>query len=324
MRLLALLPLLCLMALAGEKPKLPPAFFSKAKENGATPAELLQAFEAAPETDYTLGDGDEFELTVWDRPELSGKHVIGPDGKVTLPYAGLLQAAGLTREALADAAKQKWAAYYNSLNATVRVLRYDSNRIFVLGRVANPGVLRFESQITLLEAVTRAGGLPIGGLATDKAALTRCLVFRGRDKLVWIDLKSLLNGSNLTLNLHLQRNDTLYLPDSEDQVVYVMGEVKRPGPVRLTSDLTFLGALAQAGGTTDEATSRARLIRPSTAEEGELDLRNFYKSSRAINPSLQDGDILYVGKNGAAKVGYIFQKLGPLTGWLVTGAALGK
>lgn len=321
LRLLAF-SVLSAVAAAADKPSLPRGFVGLERENRVTPAELLQAFSADPIRDYTIGEGDEIEMTVWDRPELSGKHLIGPDGKLTLPYAGPLTAAGLTRDELALSATQKWASYYSSLNTTVRVLRYDSNRIYVLGRVASPGVLRFDGQITLLEAVTRAGGLPIGGVGADKAALTRCMVFRGRDKLVWIDLKSLLNGTNLALNIGLQRNDTLYIPDSDDQMVYVLGEVKRPGAVRLTPDMTFVNAIAQAGGATDDASSHVRLIRPGTGQETELDMKEFYKSAKTSNPLLQDGDIVYLSKNGAAKLGYILQKLGPLTGWMVMGTAL--
>ena len=220
------------------------------KENGHTPIELLSQFEAAEQTDYVLGEGDEIQLQVWGRPELSGKHLIGPDGRITLPYIGAFTVAGLTRSAAVAAAAQAWATLYDNLNVTVQVLQYESNRIYVLGRVANPGVLHFAGQPTLLEAVTRAGGLPIGGVGAEKAALARCMVFRGKDKLVWIELRELLNGTNLALNIRLQRNDTLYIPDSDDQLVYVMGEVRRPGAVRMTPNMTFLSALAQAGGPT--------------------------------------------------------------------------
>jgi len=294
------------------------------KENGHTPIELLSQFEAAEQTDYVLGEGDEIQLQVWGRPELSGKHLIGPDGRITLPYIGAFTVAGLTRSAAVAAAAQAWATLYDNLNVTVQVLQYESNRIYVLGRVANPGVLHFAGQPTLLEAVTRAGGLPIGGVGAEKAALARCMVFRGKDKLVWIELRELLNGTNLALNIRLQRNDTLYIPDSDDQLVYVMGEVRRPGAVRMTPNMTFLSALAQAGGPTEDArTGQVRLVRPSANLERSFDLATFYRAGKDENVALQNGDVIYVSRSGIAKIGHVFQKLGPLTGWMVfsTGVA---
>ena len=302
-----------------------PEFRLPDKAVNASPMELLRQFEAAEETDYILGEGDEISLDAWGRPELGGRHKIGPDGCITLPYVGQLRFAGLTRGNAARSALKAWAPLYDGLAVTVQVLKYESNRIFVLGRVASPGVLHFDNQPTLLEAVTRAGGLPIGGIGAEKAALARCMVFRGRDKLVWIELRSLLNGSNLALNIRLQRNDTLYIPDSDDQLIYVMGEVRKPGAIRMTPDMTFLSALAQAGGPTEDArTGKVRVVRPSAGIEREFDLADFYRAGKSQNVALQDGDVIYVARSGFAKVGYVLQKLSPLTGWMLFTTAFGN
>lgn len=307
---------------SAETPK--PGFDVLTRENKFTPADLLREFDSKAE-DYTLGEGDEITLTVWDRPELSGKHIVGPDGAITLPYIGVTRVAGLTREAAAEAALTRLSSFYEGLRITVEVTRFESNRIFVLGRVANPGVLRFEGRLTLLEAVTRAGGLPIGGIGAEKAALSRCMVFRGSEKVVWIELRNLLNGSQLALNIHLQRDDTLYIPDSDDQLIYVMGEVKHPGVIRMTPDMTFLSALAQAGGPTEDArTGRIRLVRPSENIDREFELSKFYRAGGAQNVALHDGDILYVPKSLGGSVSYVFQKLSPVTGWMLFGTTFLK
>ncbi len=300
------------------------AFEAATKQQKVTPAELLREFEPEAESDYHLGEGDEIELGVWGRPELSGRHTVGPDGRITLPYAGPVRLAGLTRTEAAALVAESLKSLYENLTTTLTVVRYESNRIYVLGRVASPGVLKFDYQPTLLEAVTRAGGLPVGGIGAEKAALTKCLIFRGRDKLAWIDLKSLLNGSNLSLNLRLQRNDVLYIPDSDDQTVYVLGEVQRPGAVRLTPDMTFLDALAQAGGPTrDATTARMRLVRPSAGIERDMALADFVKSGASPNVALRDGDVIYVPRAGIAKAGYVLQQLSPAIGWMTFGTTLG-
>lgn len=297
-------------------------FETPTKENRVTALDLLREFEAPEDRDYRLGEGDEIQISAWGRTELSGKHTIGPDGKITLPYVGVFPIANLTRTQAAEAAQGAWSKFYDAVNVTVTVQRYEANKIFVLGRVANPGVLRFEGQPSLLEAVTRAGGLPIGGIGAEKAALARCMVFRGRDKVVWIELRNLLNGSDLALNIRLQRNDTLYIPDSDDQLVYVMGEVKRPGVVRVTPEMTFLSALAQAGGPTEDAkTGKIRLLRPTAGIDRDFNLNDFYRLPQNQDVRVQDGDIIYVSKSGMAKLGYVMQKLSPLTGWMLFGTA---
>jgi polysaccharide biosynthesis/export protein len=303
----------------------PSAGFSVPKRDSkATPIDLLEVFDSKDQS-YILGEGDEIALTVWNRPELSGKHIVGPDGKITLPYGGVVKIGDLTREEAVDVISKLLGSLYEDLNITLQVTRYESNRIFVLGRVANPGVLRYEGQLTLLEAVTRAGGLPIGGIGAEKAALCRCMVFRGKDQVVWIDLRSLLNGSNLALNIHFKRNDTLYIPDSDDQLIYVMGEVRKPGAIRMTPDMTFLNALAQAGGVTDEARSgKIRLVRPSANIDREFDLKDFYRAAKAQNVSLQDGDVIYVPRSVVGSAGYVFQKLSPITGWMLFGTTFLK
>ena len=231
------------------------SFQARLKNRAFASAEILKQFQNQGDEIYRLGCGDEITLDIWGHPELSGKHQVGPDGRITLPVAGSLRIAELTREESADAVMQAFSKLYSNLSVIIRVDRYTSNRIFLLGRVSNPGAILFDRPPTLLEAITRAGALPVGGMGSEKAALTRCAVFRGRDQVAWIDLKGLLNGSNLALDLQLRRDDIVYVPDADDQLVYVLGEVKTPGAVHLTPDMSFLDALAFAGGPTEDARS---------------------------------------------------------------------
>lgn len=191
----------------------------------STSFEALKEFERAAPTSYVLGEGDELFVDVFGHPELSGKRIIGPDGRITLPITGALALSALSREEALQKIQEAYGHFYSALSIELRIDNYVSNRIFILGRVASPGVLHFDAPPTLLEAITRAGSLPVGGIGADKAALNRCIIFRGREAVVWIDLKSLLKEGNLAYNLQLQRNDVIYIPDSDDQSVYVLGEV---------------------------------------------------------------------------------------------------
>lgn len=271
--------------------------------------EFLSRFEAEVDGVYRLGEGDEMVVDVWDRPELSGKHLIGPDGKITVPLAGSVRIAGYSRDDAARLIAETLAHYYFDLAVTVRVEQYVANRVVVLGRVSNPGVVRFETMPTLLEALARAGGLPI---LDKQQLLTRCAVIRGRDRIAWVDLKALLTGVDPSLNLRLRSQDMIYVPDSDDTPVYVLGEVKKPGAYRLTPEMSLLDALSQAGGPTEDAVPGAlRLIRPGKGENRELRLDGFLKPDLQYNVVLEEGDVLYIPRRGLAEVGYVVQKLNP-------------
>lgn len=282
--------------------------------------EALQEFERQAPPSYAFGEGDELIVDVFGHPELSGKHVIGPDGQITLPIAGTVFLAGLSRANGLATIQEAFSKYYTGLSVEVRVEQYASNRIFVLGRVASPGVLHFDAPPTLLEAITRAGSLPVGGIGADKAAMNRCVLFRGREAVVWVDLKPLLKEGNLAYNLQLQRNDILYIPDSDDQSVYVLGEVQHPGAYRLRPDMTFMEAYAEAGGTTkDGVPDHIQLIRPSRESTRQVAMRDIMHPDPSLNFTLQDGDIIYVPKRGLAKFGYFMEQFGPASGLAIVG-----
>ena len=298
-------------------PVFKPADLSRVWE---TDRQALDDFEASENESYTLGAGDRIYVSVWDHPELSGPHVVGPDGDITIPFAGPISLTAATREESAETIANLLASFYVNPIVTVRVDEYSSNRIFILGRVANPGIVPFDGQPTLLEAIHRAGGLPIGGIGAEKAALTRCAIVRGRDQIVWVNLQSLLSGEDLSLNLRLRRNDLLYIPDADDQLVYVLGEVRGPNAYHLTPDMSLLDALARAGGPTPDADpSVMHLIRPRKGVNQIIDIEDLLMPNANLNVSLQKGDIVYVPRRGLAKVGYVLDQLSPIASWLRLG-----
>jgi polysaccharide biosynthesis/export protein len=285
-----------------------------------TTLETLKTFEQYAPPSFVYGEGDEVTVEVFGHPELSGKHLVGPDGIVTLPVVGDLHLSGLTREEALGLVRSSFTKFYEGLSIVLRTEVYASNRVFVLGRVSSPGVLHFDSTPTLLEAIARAGGLPVGGFGGDKAALNRCVIFRGRDAVVWVDLKPLFKEGNLAYNIQLKRNDVIYLPDSDDQNVYVMGEVLRPGAFALRPDMTFMDAFAAAGGATNDAvTEHIRLIRPSKGVDREIAMKDLMRPNPALNFVLVDGDIILVPKRRLAKFGYLVEQFGPASGLAIVG-----
>ncbi len=284
--------------------------------------EMLAEMEAPVDPVYRLGAGDVIQVQAWARPELTGKHVVGPDGRITVPLAGPVRLSGHTRESAASEVMAKLDAYYQSLAMTISVEQYTANRITVLGRVQNPGAIAFEHPPTLLEALAKAGSLPV---IDKQATLTRCAVIRGRERVIWVDLKRLLNQGDIRLNLRLQPNDLVYIPDSDDTLVYVMGAVQRPGTYRLTPDMSLTDALMKAGGPTEDALpEKITLYRPGSQGSQAAPLSDLVSGARRVNFSLEEGDVIYVPSSGLARVGYVMRQLLPGLSFFTSTAALAK
>ena len=123
-----------------------------------SPTASLRIFEPPVDEEYTLGAGDEISIQFAGRPELASKDVIGPDGRITLPLAGPIEIANLTREAAGEKVVAALSTYYtNNLAATVEVLKYGSNHVTLLGNVKNPGIIDFDQTPTLLEVLSKGG-----------------------------------------------------------------------------------------------------------------------------------------------------------------------
>jgi polysaccharide biosynthesis/export protein len=271
---------------------------------------------------YTLGPGDVITVTVWAHPELSGKHVIGPDGDIQLPFVGSIRLSNLSADDASAKLTQVLREMYVLSVATVTIDSYSGNQVLVLGHVLHPGVHHFSDQPTLLEALAKAGAGVDGGKDSLDGMATRCAIVRGSNRLIWVDLRPLMRGQDAAFNLTLQRNDVVYVPDPDSELVYVMGEVKSPGAYTLTANMSFLEALTRAGGTTDAAqTGKVVRERPGQHLQEVIDLQHMVNNGQT-NYQLEAGDIVYVPKSGIAKFGYVLQQINPITTLTVLGAAL--
>lgn len=283
--------------------------------------DAIREFNDSPRNRYTIGPGDKLNVTVWARPELSGQHIVGPDGDIQIPFLGSVRVADMTPDEASRKISAALSEYYLGAYATITMLSYSGNTVTVLGHVAKPGQFAFSDNPTLLQALARADTRPSG--VAQAAEIKRCAVFRGNDRALWIDLGPLYRGDDLALNVRLQRGDVVYVPDATDRLVYVMGQVAKPGAYEFTPDMSFLDALAQAGGPNDNAQpGKIVLARPRQNVQQVIDLKSFLAGNGDANYRLQEGDIIYVPKSGIAKVGYVLQQINPLTSSLIFGAAL--
>jgi polysaccharide export outer membrane protein len=285
-----------------------------------SPTKVLEAFEPSADAEYELGPGDEISLDVPGHAELTGKHTVGPDGRITLPVAGTVELANKSRLGASQAIKDALTPYYTDVSVTLSIDKYGSNHVTILGNVKNPGVLYFDSTPTLLETISR-GGLAANSTSKDGIP-DRCIIYRGNDQSVTVELRSLLQNGNGLADMRLRRNDIVFVPPQKNDYVSVMGEVKNPGAVALTPDLSLHLAIAQAGGFTDSASKNITLVSGVTGKTTTITYKQMMMPNGDKEITLHPGDIIAIPKTGFSKATTVITKLSPIATMLTIGALL--
>ncbi|WP_263374298.1 polysaccharide biosynthesis/export family protein [Granulicella aggregans] len=295
---------------------------SPAASTGTTPQDSglqrhpldFEASQPRADEEYLLGGGDDVLVSVAGRPELSGPHVIGPDGRITMPLVGTVNIGEKSRDDAAKAIDTALSKYYSGeMSSTVQVTKYGSNHILLLGAIEHPGIITFDQPPTLLEAVTRGGSVINADRSTQIAR--RCVIYRGDDKVMNVNLSERFDSKRALNDIRLRRNDIVYIPEDQESLVSVLGEVMRPGPERLTSHSTLTTLLAGAGGITEKAGNPSiQIFTPSTGKVQTIKFQDLLRPPAGSDLALHDGDIIYVPRSGIAKTGYFFQQISPIIG----------
>jgi polysaccharide export outer membrane protein len=271
----------------------------------AEPANLagLLAAKAKP---YRVGPQDVLLATVWDHPEItmpmgpnrtdaSSGSLVEEDGYIYFPFVGRLKVGGLTANEIRVALTTELGKVLRNPQVDVKVISYRSQKVYVGGEVRNPAVYPVtDVPFTLAEAVNRSGGfLPT---ADD----TRMVLVRGTQ--TWrLNFRELVATGDNFNRLVLQDVDSLHIPNTTEEPVYLMGEVVRPGNVALVhGSLSLARALSEAGGlqvTSADATS-IYVIRQTASVNGvdvfHLDGRNPASMVLADKFALNPHDIVFV------------------------------
>jgi len=176
-------------------------------------AEFEKAARMAPQRDYVIGVGDVLDIKFTYNPELNELNVpVRPDGKISLQMAPDIQAVGLTSNQLRAALVEKYAPEINKPEIAVIVRSFERNKIFIDGEVLFPGVVEIKGPITLMHALALARG------CRESARLSNIIVIRkgveGKTMSTQVDLRKVLNGSDLSQDIQLIPYDIVYVPKS--------------------------------------------------------------------------------------------------------------
>jgi polysaccharide export outer membrane protein len=159
--------------------------------------------------DFTFGPGDAFELRVWRQPELDMNILVAPDGYISIPLMGRVKVSGKTYPELIEEIQTGLTDYYNDPQVSVNIVQVSNQKVFVLGEVRNPAVLQIENDLSMIEALTRTGGI------NPDARTDNILLVRGgleKPELYTVRVDDIFAAGDFSQNVYLQKGDIVLVP----------------------------------------------------------------------------------------------------------------
>lgn len=159
--------------------------------------------------DYKIHAGDELEVAVWKEQDMLRKIIVRPDGKFSFPLIGEMAAEGRQTSQIQSEIESRLKKYIPEPVVTVSVTGINGNRIFVIGQVNKPGMYVMNPQLSVLQALSMAGG------TTPYAALNDILVLRGAgqtQKTLPFRYAEVSKGRSLEQNIQLESGDVVVVP----------------------------------------------------------------------------------------------------------------
>jgi polysaccharide export outer membrane protein len=243
------------------------------------------AANVAAAAEYRIGSGDVLRVSVYQNPDLSLETRVTEAGTISFPLLGSVRVGGLTVTAaervIAEGLRNGNFVRQPQVNLVVMQVR--GNQVSVLGQVNRPGRFPLEvADLRLSDLLAMAGGVSNTG--------SDIVVVNGmRDGQAWrveVDLPSLFASGGRSRDLVVQGGDTVWV--DRQPLVYIYGEVQRPGPLRLERGMTLMQALATGGGLTSRGTEKGIRVHRRQAD-GRVQVMQLVMDER-----MQDGDVVYV------------------------------
>lgn len=175
-----------------------------------TPASPDGAVNRGVPDDYVIGSGDTLQVSVWKEPEASvPTAVVRPDGKITVPLIKEVEVAGLTPPQAEKNITERLAKFITDPNVTVVVATINSKKIYVIGAARKEGPLQYTYGMTVMQALSEAGGL------TDYAKRKKIYILRtesGREYRLDFNYDDVVKGESTEQNILLLPGDTVVIP----------------------------------------------------------------------------------------------------------------
>lgn len=283
---------------------------------------------------YQIGPGDVLEIRFWQDRTLDQVVKVRQDGMISLDIAGEIEAAGLTTQELERRIIRQISRFNSAISQTVvRVVEYNHLRVFVSGQVRTPGKYAFEKMPDLWTIINEAGG------ATDIGDLSRVMIIRGGSdagKVEVVNVSALVTSGKRNELPEIRPGDTIEIPATpaglpartltdqmaQRNIFYVMGEILRPGPLSLESNIDLLDGIALAGGPTQYADLKNVTVISkdgTSAQVIQYNLKKYQGSGAPGRYFLRPEDTIVLNRRSRGFLG-----IDSVTGWLGVLGGLGS
>jgi polysaccharide export outer membrane protein len=241
--------------------------------------------EQSKKVEYRVGPKDVLAIQVFGEPTLTGSFPIGENGEIDFPLLGAVHVNGIVLAEVGERLRLELRdGFLVDPRINVVMDKYASRPVQVLGAVKQPGIYYLEGGTSVIEMISQAGGIDKQLGATE----VRILHEGQQDQAMILDMESLLERGQG--NVQLRTGDTIYVP--KGPMVYVDGDVEKPGPVGFRRNMTASQALAEAGGALQTANLRDAYI----LREGQRISLNLKKIQKGRLPDivLKPGDQIFL------------------------------
>lgn len=275
---------------------------------------------------YKIGPGDVLEIFITRGPTQEKIQTpVRANGRISVSFAEV-QVDGLIADQAAGELARALSVYFRNPQVEVQVKEYNSKKVSVLGAVGGAprgglGTIPLTGRMTLLELIAKAGGL------APNASLERVRVTRESGKSYIVNMFRYVQEGNFSQEFILDSGDVVFVPErvpGEERRVFLLGEVKTPGPIPYFPSMTLAQLVAQVGGWNDGALfEEARIIR-GDLEKPEIiavDLgRLILDGDHRIDQFLQPNDVVFIPRTRIANWNAFLAQLRPTLDFLVFGA----
>jgi polysaccharide export outer membrane protein len=285
--------------------------------------EIVRRLRSTSSHTYRLGIQDVVDIKVYSHDDFNSTQTIGPDGSISVLPGGSIHAAGKTVDELRKDITDRVSTIVQGpiVNVSVRdyksrplfiadplvnvvIQEINSQRISVLGAVRIPGIIKLRSASSLLDVISQAGGL------NDDADLRQSLVVQD-GRILPVNLERLFRQGDITQNVYMRANSSVFISSTKFNSAYVIGEVKAPGKVTWDGDLSLTQAIALAGGLGTDAKLSHVLVSSGCICNPTLKMVDvagiLYRGELTRNVTLKRGDVVYVPKTELATAERYFE-----------------
>ena len=239
----------------------------------------------AAAAEYRIGSGDVVRINVYQNPDLAIETRVTEAGLISYPLLGSIKVGGLsvtaTEKLIADGLRS--GNFVKQPQVTLVVTQVRGNQASVLGMVNRPGRYPIEvADMRLTDLLAMAGGTAVNG--SDMVVVTGTRA--GKPFRAEVDMPSVFATGGTGKDMLINNGDSIWV--DRQPLVYIYGEVQRPGPMRVERGMTVMQSLATGGGLTQRGTQKGiRIHRKAT--DGKVQV-----VEPMLDDKVQDGDVVYV------------------------------